>query len=126
MATILLAEDNASVRLSVRETLTRLGHDVLEATNGLDAVRIYHDLVPDVVLMDIGMPAKDGLSAVREIREFDPFARVCMLTAYGMEPVVQQARELGAVDFIVKPFIRARLLSGIERMLREPLEPMPA
>jgi two-component system chemotaxis response regulator CheY len=126
MATILLAEDNTSVRLSVRETLTRLGHDVLEATNGIDAVRLYRDMVPDVVLMDIGMPSQDGLSAVKEIREFDPYARIAMLTAYGMESVVQQARELGACDFIVKPFVRTRLLSGIEKMLKGPLQPMGA
>ena len=125
MATILLAEDNATVRLSVRETLTRLGHDVLEATNGLDAVRLYRDLVPDIVLMDIGMPSKDGLTAVKEIRAFDPYARIAMLTAYGMESVVQQARELGASDFIVKPFVRTRLVHGIERMLKGPLQPIP-
>ena len=126
MATILLAEDNTSVRMSVRETLIRLGHDVLEVTNGLDAVRIYREMVPDVVLMDIGMPAKDGLTAVKEIRAFDPFARVAMLTAYGMENIVQQARELGVSDFIVKPFVRSRLLAGIDKMLRGPLAPMGA
>ena len=126
MATVLLAEDNASVRMSVRETLRKLGHDVLEVTNGLDAVRVYRDMVPDVVLMDIGMPAKDGLTAAKEIRDFDPFARVAMLTAYGMENIVQQARELGVSDFIVKPFVRSRLLAGIEKMLRGPLEPMGA
>jgi two-component system, chemotaxis family, chemotaxis protein CheY len=120
MATILLAEDNASVRLSVRETLRRMGHEVLEAVNGIDAVRLYKGLIPDCVLMDVGMPAKDGLTAFREIREFDPQARVAMFTAYGMDTIVEQAREMGAVDFIVKPFVRRRLVAGVDRMLRSP------
>jgi DNA-binding response OmpR family regulator len=118
LATILLAEDNALIRISVRETLRRMGHEVLEAVNGIDAVRLYKGLVPDCVLMDVGMPAKDGLTAFKEIREFDPQARVAMFTAYGMDNIVEQAREMGAMDFIVKPFVRSRLVAGVERMLR--------
>jgi 3-oxoacyl-[acyl-carrier protein] reductase len=118
LVTILLAEDNALIRISVRETLRRMGHEVLEAVNGIDAVRLYRGLVPDCVLMDVGMPAKDGLTAFREILEFDPQARVAMFTAYGMDNIVEQARELGAMDFIVKPFVRSRLVSGVDRMLR--------
>lgn len=125
MATILLAEDNPSIRLSVRETLTRLGHEVVEAVNGVDAVRFYKAAVPDCVLMDVGMPAMDGLTAFRQIRDYDPFARVAMLTAYGMESVVDQAREIGAVDFIVKPFVRRRLVAGVDRLLAGLVKPPP-
>jgi CheY-like chemotaxis protein len=123
LATILLAEDNALIRISVRETLRRMGHEVLEAVNGIDAVRLYKGLVPDCVLMDVGMPAKDGLTAFREILQFDPQARVAMLTAYGMDNIVNQAQEMGAMDFIVKPFVRSRLVAGVERMLRSPADP---
>jgi len=56
MATILLAEENSAIRLSVRETLTRMGHDVVEAVNGIDAVRFYNASVPDCVLMDVACP----------------------------------------------------------------------
>jgi two-component system chemotaxis response regulator CheY len=117
MATILLAEDNSAIRLSVREMLTRMGHDVVEAVNGIDAVRFYKASVPDCVLMDVGMPAMDGLTAFREIRRYDPHARVAMFTAYGMDSIVEQAKDLGTVDFIVKPFVRRRLVAGVDRML---------
>jgi two-component system chemotaxis response regulator CheY len=120
VATILLAEDNAAIRLSVRETLTRLGHDVVEAVNVVDAVRFYKVSVPDCVLMDVGMPTMDGLTAFREILRYDPHARVAMFTAYGMDSIVEQAKDLGAIDFIVKPFVRRRLVAGVDRMLAAP------
>jgi two-component system chemotaxis response regulator CheY len=123
MATILLAEDNTAIRLSVRETLTRLGHDVVEAVNGVDAVRYYKTTVPDCVLMDVGMPTMDGLTAFREIRRYDPYARVAMFTAYGMDSIVEKAKDLGSIDFIVKPFVRRRLVAGIDRMLAGPVSP---
>lgn len=121
MAQILLAEDNAGVRITVRETLNRAGFEVIEATNGIDAVQIYQQFLPDAVLLDIGMPSKDGMTALKEIREFDPFARVAMLTAYGFDHIVKQAMDAGATYFIVKPFVRQRLINTIKQMLSEPV-----
>ena len=118
MAQILLAEDSIGVRMSVRETLRRAGFDVIEATNGVDAVQMYQDYHPDAVLLDIGMPSKDGLTALKEIKEFDDSARVAMLTAYGFDHIVKQAQDSGAIDFIVKPFVRTRLVNTVKNMLQ--------
>jgi two-component system, chemotaxis family, chemotaxis protein CheY len=68
-------------------------------------------------LMDITMPEKDGLSALKEIRAIDPRARVVMLTALGQESVVLEAIKAGAKDFIVKPFERERVMSAINKLL---------
>ncbi len=121
MAQILLVEDSIGVRMSVRETLRRAGFEVIEATNGFDAVRMYQDYLPDAVLLDIGMPSKDGLTALKEIRAFDGFARVAMLTAYGLDHIEKQAHDSGAIDFIVKPFVRTRLLNTVKQMLESPV-----
>jgi len=62
------------------------------------------------------MPAMDGLTAFREIRQYEPHARIAMFTAYGMDSIVEQAKDLGTLDFIVKPFVRRRLVAGVDRM----------
>ncbi|MDA1035679.1 MAG: response regulator [Chloroflexi bacterium] len=121
MAQILLVEDSVGVRISVRETLTRAGYEVIEATNGFDAVTMYQNYHPDAVLLDIGMPSKDGLTALKEIREFDGNARVAMLTAYGFDHIVKQAQDSGAIDFVVKPFVRSRLVNTVRQMLEAPM-----
>jgi two-component system chemotaxis response regulator CheY len=93
------------------------GHQIVEADNGLKAVNVYKSEKPDVVLMDITMPEMDGLSALKEIRGFDPKARVVMLTALGQESVVLEAIKSGARDFVVKPFERERVLGAITKLL---------
>jgi two-component system chemotaxis response regulator CheY len=67
--------------------------------------------------MDITMPEMDGLSALKEIRSYDPKAKVIMLTALGQESVVLEAVKSGARDFVVKPFERERILGAIAKLL---------
>ena len=117
MAKILIVDDAEFLRVRISKMLSGEGHEILEAENGLKAVDVYKAKSPNVVLMDITMPEMDGLSALKEIRNFDSKARVIMLTALGQESVVLEAVKSGARDFVVKPFERDRILGAIAKLL---------
>ena len=117
MARVLVIDDAGFIRRWCKTTLAEQGHDVFEATNGSEGVRVYKEAQPDAVLLDVTMPVMDGLTALQEIREYDPDARVAMLTSEGQVNIVLQARRLGARDFIVKPCESSRLISAVERIL---------
>lgn len=117
MAKILVVDDAEFLRVRISKMLSGEGHDILEAENGLKAVETYKAQKPDLVLMDITMPEMDGLSALKEIKSFDPAARVVMLTALGQESVVLEAIKTGARDFVVKPFEKDRVLGAIAKLL---------
>ena len=92
------------------------GHEVVgEAGNGQEAVDRYRELKPDVVTLDITMPEKDGLSALREIMQLDPGAKVIMCSALGQEGKVLEAVRAGAKEFVVKPFKAERVLAAIDK-----------
>jgi two-component system, chemotaxis family, chemotaxis protein CheY len=117
MAKILIVDDAEFLRMRISKMLIGDGYEVVEAENGAIAVEKYKEVKPDVVLMDITMPEMDGLTALKQIRAFDPKARVVMLTALGQESVVLEAIKSGARDFVVKPFERERVLSAITKLL---------
>jgi two-component system chemotaxis response regulator CheY len=96
-----------------------VAHDyqVVEAQNGEEAVQVYHKLKPDVVLMDIAMPIKNGMWALSQIRRFDPQARIIMLTALNQEAIVLRAMQAGAKDFLTKPYESAQVLRTLQKAL---------
>jgi two-component system chemotaxis response regulator CheY len=116
MARILVVDDAVFMRKVVSDALAKGGHEVVgEASNGLEAVERFQELNPDVTTLDITMPEKDGLSALKEIVAIDPSARVVMCSALGQESKVLESIKAGAKDFIVKPFQPDRVLSAIEK-----------
>ena len=117
MAKILIVDDAEFLRVRITKMLSGDGYTVFEAENGVKAVATYKEVRPDVVLMDVTMPEMDGLTALKEIRAFDPQARVVMLTALGQESVVLEAVKSGARDFVVKPFERERVMNAIHKLL---------
>ena len=118
MARILIADDAAFMRMMIKNILTQNGHEVVgEAANGEEAVARYAELRPDVMTMDITMPEKDGIEALREIIAADPDAKIVMCSALGQESKVLESIKLGAKDFVVKPFQADRVLSAIEKAL---------
>ncbi len=118
MATILIADDAAFMRMRCGRMLADHGYTVVEAENGRDAVAKYQAHRPDAVLMDITMPELDGLGALKAIRALDPGAKVAMVTAIGQQHVVLEAVQAGAKDFVVKPFQPERVLAAVQKMLR--------
>ncbi len=87
---------------------------VAEAANGYEAIALYQETRPDVVLMDITMPGMPGIEALEEIMRIDPEARVIMSSAMGQEAFVRESVKKGAKGFLVKPMVEATLL----RMVR--------
>lgn len=117
MKRVLVVDDAAFMRVSIKSMLTKHGFDVVgEAENGVIAVTKYQELQPDIVTMDITMPEKDGLQALKEILAISPGANVVMVSAMGQEGMVREAIVSGAKGFIVKPFkedIIVNALSGL-------------
>ena len=118
MARVLVVDDAAFMRKMVSDALAKGGHEVVgEAGNGVEAVARYQELRPDVTTLDITMPEKDGLTALREIIELDPGARVIMCSALGQESKVLEAVKSGAKDFVVKPFQPDRVIDAVAKAL---------
>jgi two-component system chemotaxis response regulator CheY len=115
---ILIADDLTFIKLVLRDLVEKAGFRVVgEASNGEEAVELYQDKRPDVVLMDITMPKVDGLAALKQILSIDPEAKVIMCSALGQQSLIVQALQLGAKDFIVKPFREERVISAIKKIL---------
>lgn len=120
MAKILLVDDAAFMRMMVKNTLKENGYtDTYEACDGAEAVTKYAEIKPDLVIMDITMPNKDGLEALKEIRAADPNASVVMCSAMGQETMVIEAIKSGAKDFIVKPFKPERIIKTVSSIVGE-------
>ncbi len=120
MAKVLIVDDAAFMRMSIRLILERNGFEVVaEAENGQEAVHKYKELKPDLVTMDITMPVMSGLEALKEIRSFDPRAKVLMVSAMGQEPMVKEAIVSGAVNFIVKPFNEEYIVKTLNKIINK-------
>ncbi|HEX5925401.1 MAG: response regulator [Solirubrobacterales bacterium] len=118
MARVLVVDDAAFMRKMVSDALTGGGHEIVgEAANGAEAVQRFQELRPDIMTLDITMPEKDGLAALKEIIAVDPGAKVVMCSALGQESKVLESIKLGAKDFVVKPFQVDRVLSAVEKAL---------
>ena len=117
MSTVMVADDNRVFREVLSELFTELGYEVCEAEDGEQAVQVYRSSRPDMVLMDVTMPRKDGLAALAEIRQFDPQAKVIMLTALNRESVMMKAAQLGARGFLTKPVKPAKLEAALQKAL---------
>ncbi len=117
MSRIMVVDDAQFMRRRVNKLLTKNGHVVIEAGDGEEAVQSYRQDHPDAVLMDITMPRKDGLTALVEIRHFDPQAKVIMLTALGQQTMILQAMQAGAKDFLVKPYEPERIMKALCKVL---------
>jgi len=104
--TVLVADDDPVMRLLMLEMLTQVGMDGIEAGDGLEAVELARERVPDLILMDVDMPRMDGFTACRTIRAFDPDGAcvpIVMVTGSDDVEAVTQAYEVGATDFVSKP-----------------------
>lgn len=118
MAKIMIVDDTAFMRAMIRAILTEEGHEIVaEASNGLEAVKSYMTMRPDLVTMDITMPDMDGVEAVREIIKLHPGAMIIMCSAMGQKKMVVDAITAGAKDFVVKPFQKDRVLASVNKVL---------
>jgi two-component system chemotaxis response regulator CheY len=120
MPKILIADDAEFLRVQTSRLLAVEGFSVVEADNGGKAVELFQTEKPDVVLMDISMPEKDGLTALKEILTLKRDAKVVVLCSIGQESLVLQAIRAGAKDYIVKPVEKDRILEVVLKILGIP------
>lgn len=115
---ILITDDALFMRVTLKNILTQNGFEVVgEAENGAQSVKLFKELQPDLVTMDITMPEMDGISALKEIKALDPSAKVVMCSAMGQKGMVIEAIQAGAKDFIVKPFQPDRVVEAVNKLL---------
>jgi two-component system, chemotaxis family, chemotaxis protein CheY len=118
MARVLIVDDAAFMRKMLGDVLAKGGHEVIgEGANGAEAITQFQSLRPDIMTLDITMPEKDGLAALREILTIEPTAKIVMCSALGQESKVLEAIKSGAKDFVVKPFQPDRVLDAIGKAL---------
>ncbi len=114
---VLIAEDEALIRLDLKEMLEEEGYDVVgEAGDGDSAVRLARELRPDLVMLDVKMPVLDGIAAAEQIAG-DRIAAVVILTAFSQRELVERASAAGAMAYLVKPFAAHDLVPAIEMAL---------
>jgi len=118
--TVLLAEDHVVVRESIRQTLDRETNIsvVGEAGNGREAVEMAKTLKPDVILMDISMPELNGIEATKEIKAFQPEAKILILTAYDYEQYIFPLLEAGAAGYLLKDISSKELITAINTVYK--------
>ena len=111
---VVIAEDEAIIRLDLKEILEEEGYEVVgETGRGDEAVELVKEHDPDLAILDIRMPGMDGLSAAREIAG-ERRSAVLILTAYSQRNLIEEARDAGALAYLVKPFQRSELIPAIE------------
>lgn len=118
MIKVLIADDTQFMRVNLRIIFERHGMTVIgEADSGSKVVKMYEQLNPDIVTMDITMPNIDGIEATRMILKDDPSAKIIMVSALGQEVFVREAILAGAKNFIVKPFKEDKVIEVVEKVL---------
>ena len=117
---IIIVDDAPIIRSMLKDILVQAGYEVVaECNNGKEAVDVFRDLKPDLMTMDIVMPEKDGIEAIREILNIDGKAKIVMVTAVDQRVSLMKAIRAGAVDYIIKPFESDRVLSAVRAALGE-------
>ncbi|MGB7450398.1 MAG: response regulator [Ornithinimicrobium sp.] len=111
---IVVAEDEALIRMDLTEMLVEAGHEVVgQAGDGEQAVELARELRPDIVVMDVKMPVMDGLTAAEMLGK-ESVAPVVMLTAFSDRTLVERARDAGVMSYVVKPFASHDVLPALD------------
>lgn len=119
MARIMIAEDNKDIRLLLTEILTDIGHVVVvEADNGLDALKLYLQVKPDLLLIDNRMPLMNGIDVVQSIIEKEKEAKIIMCSA-DVGQIALEAAKIGVKVFISKPFCSDQIVKAVETVLNQ-------
>lgn len=116
---VMIVDDAAFIRMSLKKILddSDLDCTYVDASTGAEAIEMYKATNPDLVIMDITMPEMDGITAVRKIREIDKRARIIMCSSIGYQEKVVDAITAGALDFIVKPYEKGKIIATVKKVL---------
>lgn len=122
MSKIMIVDDDLQIREMLRITLERQGYEVVEAANGVEAVRVYKDQDVDVVITDIVMPEKEGIELIMELKGIDPDVNIIAISGGGRinpEDYLKWARRFGVGQTFSKPVDRQKLLEAVASLLGE-------
>ena len=115
---IMVVDDDPLMRKMLRDLLETEGHEVVaDAASGDEAVKAYREIVPDIVIMDIVLPNKNGIEATGLILSLDKSARIIMISALKDIPLIKAAFASGAIDYIHKPFTPAKILEAVRNAM---------
>ena len=112
---VLIVDDEDLTLRTISRGLTAEGFEILTAASGEDAVQIFADEKPDLVLLDIVLPGIDGVEVLRQIKSVSPGSIVVMMSAYHMVDRAVEAMKLGAYDYLIKPFHLGDLTATLTR-----------
>ena len=125
--TLLVTDDAAIIRAKIKEVAMSVGWTIVgEAKNGKEAVEKFAQLRPTVMTVDLVMPEYDAIYALREVLALDPNAKVVVISAIGQKHILKDAFQIGAADFVVKPFDKAMLIKTLEQFATAAPAPEPA
>ena len=114
----MIADDSAAIRLVLKDILGIGKHTIVaEAVNGAEAVDLFFTKKPDLLLLDLAMPKKDGQTVVKEIMEKDSNAKIVLITASDDQKIINQCMQLGALSYLSKPFDFNNVLQKINDSL---------
>lgn len=117
MKKVLIVDDAKFMQMMLTKILEKNGYKVIGyASNGLEGFEKYKELKPDIVTMDITMPEVSGLEGLGMIMDYDRSAKVVMCSAMGQQTMVIEAIQLGAKDFLVKPFNEERIVDSLAKL----------
>ena len=117
MATVLIIDDNETMREGVAQVIRKMGHKPIPAASGAEALNLFRKTPADFVMTDLRMNGMDGIEVLRRIHELDPDCPTVLMTAYGSVETAVEAMKLGALDFLVKPFAPEVVRLKVERAL---------
>lgn len=115
--TILICDDEAEAAATIKSIVTKRGYSAVVCKDGVEVVQQAKDLHPDLILMDIRMPKRDGLEAAGLIREFDADARIVFITAFQSPEIEQEARKFDISGYVVKPLSAEHVVREIKKAL---------
>lgn len=120
MKRVLIVDDSKFARMILKKMLeeTEEYQVVAEAETDFEAVEKYKEVKPDIVTMDIIMPVESGLNALKQIISFDPEAKIIMVSAMGQEKIVEEALQIGAKGFVVKPVTKENLYKVLKEVVK--------
>ncbi|MGI0007827.1 MAG: response regulator [Nitrosotalea sp.] len=117
MSSIMLVDDSDAIRMVLKDILVIGKHDlVAEFSSGIGVLEEYVKLKPDIVLLDMAMPKKDGLTVLKEIISYDPKAKIIMISASDNQETVKECIHVGARSYVLKPFNFNNVLDIISRV----------
>ena len=117
---IVVVDDSFYMRTMLKNMLMDAGYEVVgEAANGQTALELVKDTSPDLVTLDVILPDNTGLSVLKGIKQSNPDTKVIMVSAVGQEVIVNEAMEIGAQAYVVKPFSEEKVLEAVKEVLDE-------